>query len=435
MRMHPLDLIEKKRDGYRHTKEELDFLVAKFNEGEMAKAQMAAWLMAVYLRGLDLTETAYLTRAMVESGLKVDLKAIDEPKVDKHSTGGVGDKTTLVVVPLAAAVGIKVPKLSGGALGHTGGTLDKLKSIPGFRTTLALDEFIAQVLDVGAAIGSQTGELAPADKKIYALRDKTATVSSIPLIVASILSKKAAAGSRKIVIDVKTGTGAFMPTLAESKELAATLVAAGNEIDLNVECIISDMNQPLGLAIGNSVEVKEAVDCLGGGGPPDLRELSIEIATRMVLLGGLADGRESALAKVESALATGKALSKFQEIVLAQGGETAFLTDASSLKRAPGHFVIKAEDDGWLAVDNCRALGEAATLVSGRIHDEGEIDLGAGLVMKLKAGAEVVKGSPLVDIFYTDELWLPQAKELVSKALTVVPEKPDDRALIYDWRS
>ena len=432
MRLNPDELITKKRDGGCYTRQELEYLVLEFTGGNIADKTMAEWLAAVFEHGLDLVETGYLTKAMADSGAKIDLSSVDGPKVDKHSTGGVGDKVTLVVVPLAASAGVKVPKLSGSALGHTGGTLDKLHSISGFRTTLGQHEFLDQLAKVGAVIAAQTSALAPADKKLYALRDKTGTVASIPLIVSSILSKKVAGGAENILIDVKTGSGAFMPTLAESKKLAGALMSVGSEIDLNVECVVSHMSQPLGKAIGNSLEVKEAIDCLSGGGPPDLRELAFYLAAKMVLMAGLVSDHEEAMADVKKKLASGSALDKFREIIVAQSGDARVLGDTSLLPQSSSRFVYKADRDGWLAVADCCLLGNAAaTLTGGRVGISGETDLGAGLVMRVKHSEPLKAGDGIVDLLYTDEVRLQAAKRQVFKALTVVSEKPASRPLIY----
>ncbi len=431
MRLNPDELIAKKRAGGRHTREELQYLVDEFTGGNIPDETMANWLAAVYERGLDLVETGYLTKAMADSGAKIDLSSINGPKVDKHSTGGVGDKVTLVAVPLAASAGVKVPKLSGHALGHTGGTLDKLHSIPGFRTTLSPREFLDQLSLVGAVIAAQSKGLAPADKKLYALRDRTGTVVSIPLIVSSILSKKAAGGAGNVLIDVKTGSGAFMSTLEESKKLANALTAVGSEINLNVECVISDMSQPLGKAIGNSLEVKEAIDCLSGGGPPDLRELALDLAARMVLMAGLANNHEKARREVEKQLVSGSAKDKFGEIIRAQCGDAQVLDDTSLLPQSSRRFTHKAYADGWLKVTDCHLLGDAAAvLIGGRMGVDGKIDAGAGLVMKVKDSEPVKAGDAVVDLHYSSEARLPKATELVSRALTVVREKPESQPLM-----
>lgn len=430
--MTSYDLIAKKRDGRRHTRQEIAFLVSGFVAGDIDEAQMAAWLMAAYLNGLDSTETLFLTEAMVASGDTVDLRDIAGVKVDKHSTGGVGDKTTLVVVPLAAAVGVKAPKLSGRALGHTGGTLDKLESIPGFRTALTKDEFKRQLNDVGAAIAAQTADLAPADKKIYALRDKTATVASIPLIVASILSKKAAGGAKNILIDVKCGTGAFMTSPDRARELAAALIGVGDFLGLNVACILTDMNQPLGRAVGNALEVKEAIDCLSGGGPQDLRELSVELAAGMVALSGMASSLSAAKEKVEASLDSGAARAKFGQLITAQGGDACVLTEPGRMPAASDRHIVSAKAKGWVSVTDCGRLGLAAAVLSGgHLGDVGPMDRGAGLVMRAKEGEPVESGDPLIELWYSDESRRARAEELLVGALTVVSERPRTRPLIY----
>ena len=418
--MIPYQLIAKKRDGGRHSREELEYLVGAFTGGQITEPQMAAWLMAAYLRGLDSEETGHLTEAMVASGDIVDLSGVEGVSVDKHSTGGVGDKATLVVVPLAAAVGVKVPKLSGRALGHTGGTLDKLESIPGFRLMLTADEFIRQLNKVGAVIAAQTTALVPADKKMYALRDHTATVASIPLIAASIISKKVAGGAKNILIDVKAGTGAFMPTIAQARELGAALTAVGENLGLAVRCVITDMNQPLGRAVGNALEVREAIECLAGGGPDDLRELSIHLAASMVEMAGLADDMSDAANKVTISLDSGAALRKFKELVEAQGGDSNVVEEPGLLPIASGRHLVTAQADGRLAVDRCDSLGAACAILSGgHLGHVGQVDQGAGLVMLARHGDAVKKGDPLVELFYSDRSRLADAEAAVGEALSV----------------
>lgn len=429
--MISFELIAKKRDGGRHNRRELEFLVDGFVSGRVTDAQMAAWLMAAYLRGLDARETAYLTEAMVASGNTVDLTGVGGAPVDKHSTGGVGDKSTLVVVPLAAAAGVTVPKLSGRALGHTGGTLDKLESIPGFRVDLSVAEFITQLKSAGAAIAAQTADLVPADKKMYALRDQTATVASIPLIAASIISKKAAGGAKNILIDVKTGSGAFMPTLAQSRELAAVLKEVGAGLGLNVRCLLTDMSRPLGRAVGNALEVREAIDCLTGGGPPDLRELSVYLAAAMVEMAGLAGDIDSAMRLVVESLDSGLAADKFKEIIAAQGGDPGVVDEPALLSVAPGRHVISAESDGWLNITDCSRIGLASAILSGgHLGQNNEIDRGAGLIMPARLGDPVKRGDPLIEFYYSEEDRLVAARAEIAEAISVVFERPNVMRLI-----
>ncbi|MDP1808284.1 MAG: thymidine phosphorylase [Actinomycetota bacterium] len=427
------ELIAKKRDGGRHDRQELEFLIDGFVSGRITDPQMAAWLMAAYLRGLDSRETAYLTEAMVASGKTVDLSGVDGEPVDKHSTGGVGDKATLVVVPLAAAAGVTVPKLSGRALGHTGGTLDKLESISGFRAGLSVAEFVGQLKSVGAAIAAQTADLVPADKKIYALRDQTATVASIPLIAASIISKKAAGGAKNILIDVKTGSGAFMPTLAESRELAAVLTEVGDGLGLKVRCLITDMSRPLGRAVGNALEVKEAIDCLTGGGPADLRELSVRLAALMVEMAGLVADPDGAVRLVTKCLDSGQGAQKFKEMIAAQGGDSRVVDSPDLLSVAPGRRVIAAESDGWLNIADCGRLGLAsAVLAGGHLGEKGQIDRSAGLVMLAKLGDPVKTGDPLIELYYSDKDRLEAAGAAIAEAIGVVSARPEVRPLIRE---
>jgi len=443
--MIPYELIAKKRDGGRHTRQELELLVSGFTDGRITDSLMAAWLMAAYLRGLDMRETAWLTAAMVASGETVDLSGVDGVPVDKHSTGGVGDKATLVAVPLAAAAGVKVPKLSGRALGHTGGTLDKLESIPGFRVSLSPGELVSRLNRVGAVIAAQTANIVPADKKIYALRDKTATVASIPLITASIMSKKAAGGAKNILIDVKTGSGAFMPTLSASRELASALIEVGDGLGLKVRCLITDMGQPLGRAVGNALEVKEAIDCLTGGGPADLRELSLRLAALMVEMAGLAPGIDGAMSLVMKCLDTGLGAHKLKEIIAAQGGDARVVDDPGLLPAAPGRRVIAAESDGWLNIVDCSRLGLGSAVLAGghlgvrpksgradQNREKREVDRGAGLVMLAKLGDPVKVGDPLIELYYSDESRLEPAGAAIAEAISVVSQRPQVRPLIRE---
>lgn len=425
------ELVARKRDGGRHSEEELNFLIKGFARGQIDEALMSAWLMAVFLRGLDADETIYLTRAMINSGTVIDLSRVGGSLVDKHSTGGVGDKTTLVAGPLAAAVGVKVPKLSGRALGHTGGTLDKLAAIPGIRTYLYREEFIGQLAEVGIAIAAQTADIVPADKKLYELRDRTATVESIPLIVASILSKKAAGGAKNILIDVKVGTGAFMPDFEQARALADGLMGSGRALGLNVKCLFTDMNQPLGRAVGNALEVREAIDTLAGAGPPDLREVAVTLAAEMLLMSGELTDENGARAEVEAALNSGRALDVFGRMIKAQGGDSRVINDHTFLPTAPRVHTVKAERDGFVVIKDCRKLGLAAAILIGHRGGAVRNDAAAGLRMRARHGEKKTAGDDLVDIHYVDADRRAEAESLIGEAISLTADKPGGWPLVY----
>ncbi len=430
--MLPYELIINKRDGRSHTKPEIDFLVKGYTHGRIEDAQMAAWLMAAFIRGLDQEETKLLTEAMVESGSTIDLSKLVGVAVDKHSTGGVGDKATLVAGPLAAAAGVKVPKLSGRALGHTGGTIDKLATIPGFRTSLYRDELINQIEEFGLAIGAQTVDIAPADKKLYALRDRTATVESIPFITASILSKKIAGGAKNIIVDVKTGSGAFMPDLKKARELAEMLTDIGGRLGLRIKCLITDMNQPLGRAVGNSLEVAEAIETLSGRGAPDLTQLSSRLAAEMLIIGGLYFELDGALAKIDEVLAAGKGLDVFKKMVQAQGGDDSVVEHPSRLPQASDQVAIAAEHDGYLVIRDCRAIGLAAAVLCGHKGGGFSFDPGAGIVMSARHGDRIETGAPIMELYFSDNERRAEAELLVRQSFEIAPDEPDTRPLIYD---
>ena len=402
--MRMVDIIEKKRDGGELTKEEIQFFVNSYTEGSVPDYQVSALLMAIYFQDMTDAERANLTMAMVESGDQIDLSDIKGIKVDKHSTGGVGDTTTLPLAAMVAAVGVPVAKMSGRGLGHTGGTIDKLESIEGFHVELSSEEFVEQVNEIGMAVIGQSGNLTPADKKLYALRDVTATVSSVPLIASSIMSKKIAAGADAIVLDVKTGDGAFMKTVEDSKRLAEAMVKIGNSVGRNTMAIISSMDQPLGFAIGNALEVKEAIDTLKGHGPEDLNELCYTLGSQMVVLGGKASTIEEARKMLEEVVANGKALEVLKKFIAAQGGDASVVDDPSRLPQAKYVSEIAAKQSGYIAKIEAEDIGTAAMLLgAGRATKESEIDLAVGLVLNKKVGDYVEAGESLVTVHANTE--------------------------------
>src|SRR5512144_878747 len=397
--MTPYELIHAKRDGAALAPEDIAALVDGFTRGEIPDYQMAAFCMAVFFRGMDDVEVGALTEAMLRSGDVLDLSDVPGAKVDKHSTGGVGDKVSLALAPLAAACGVKVPMISGRGLGHTGGTLDKLEAIPGFRTDLPVDRFRALVRDVGACLVGQTARLAPADRRLYALRDVTATVESIPLIAASIMSKKLAEGIDALVLDVKVGSGAFMKTREDARALARTLAAIGRGMGKKVSALLTAMDQPLGRAVGNALEVVETIELLRGGGPPDLREVTVELTAEMLVLGGAAPDAPAARARVAAAIADGRGLAKLEQIVLAQGGDPAAIRDPGRLPRAPRTYEVPASVAGVVAAIDAEAVGLAAVaLGAGRARVEDRVDPAVGIVVHRRLGERVERGEPLCTV-------------------------------------
>ncbi len=397
--MRPYEIIHAKRDGRVLPAEEIAALVDGFTRGEIPDYQMAAFCMAVFFRGMHDSEVRALTEAMLRSGDVLDLSDVPGAKVDKHSTGGVGDKVSLALAPLAAACGVKVPMISGRGLGHTGGTLDKLESIPGFRVDVPSERFRALVREVGACLAGQTERLAPADRKLYALRDVTATVESIPLIAASIMSKKLAEGIDALVLDVKVGSGAFMKRIEDARSLARVLAAIGRGMGKRVVSLLTSMDQPLGRAVGNALEVAEAVELLRGGGPDDLREVTVELTAEMLVLGGVAPDLAAARAKVAAAIADGSGLAKLEEIVGAQGGDPAAIRDPGRLPRAARTYEVSALYAGAVAAIDTEALGLAAVaLGAGRARMEDRVDPAVGLVVRAKLGDRVARGDPLCTV-------------------------------------
>jgi pyrimidine-nucleoside phosphorylase len=427
------ELIEVKRDGGRHTEAELGRLVSAFVTGEMADYQMAAWLMAAFIRGLDSDETAWLTSAMVDSGRVVDLSGIGRVAVDKHSTGGVGDTTTLVLAPLVASCGVAVAKMSGRGLGHTGGTLDKLEAIPGFRVALSPEEFLAQVRDIGVAVIAQSADVDPADKKMYALRDVTATVPSIPLIVGSIISKKVAGGAQAIVLDVKVGSGAFMKTVPEARALSRELQRVGELLGRRVECVLTDMDQPLGCAVGNALEVREAIDTLRGEGPEDLTSLCVALGAKMLVAGDVAAGEAHGRAMLEAAIESGAALESFRSWVAAQGGDPRVADDPSLLPTASITREVAATASGWVSGFDSEGVGRAAMeLGAGRMHKEDAIDSAAGLVLAVKTGDRVEAGDTLATLHTSSEALLDAAAARLAESVQLSAEPVGIPALFVE---
>jgi pyrimidine-nucleoside phosphorylase len=410
-----VELVERKRDGGRLTREEIAFLVSGYTKGEIPDYQMAAFCMAVVWRGMDMGETADLTAAMVATGERLDLRRFGRV-VDKHSTGGVGDKTTLVVAPLVAACGLPVAKMSGRGLGFSGGTLDKLESIAGYRVDLSTAEFLAQLERIGIVLTGQTADLAPADGKIYALRDTTGTVPSIPLIASSIMSKKIAAGANAAVLDVKVGRGAFMKDLSEARALARTMVAIGKAHRLAVRCELTDMDQPLGNAVGNSLEVAEAIATLRGGGPPDLLALARLAGAEMLILGGKARDRAAALRRIDRALADGSGLAKLREMVVAQGGEPRMVDDPSRLPRAAHVETLRASKTAFVRQIAADEIGLASVRLGAGRETKGQpIDHRTGIVLHAKVGARVERGAPFAEVHHSgrpsDEVAIAQIRD------------------------
>lgn len=402
--MRMVDVIEKKRDGLSLTPEEIQFVIDGYIKDEIPDYQMSAWLMAVYFKGMTPEETAALTMAMAESGDKIDLSQIDGVKVDKHSTGGVGDTTTLILAPLVAAVGVPVAKMSGRGLGHTGGTIDKLEAVPGFHVEVSEQQFIDMVNQNKVAVVGQSGNLAPADKKIYSLRDVTATVNSIPLIASSIMSKKIAAGADAIVLDVKVGSGAFMKEMKDARALAATMVEIGEQVGRKTAAVISDMSQPLGYAVGNALEVKEAIDTLKGKGPADLHELCLVLGSKMVVLAGKAETEQEARAKLEKVIMNGKALDVFKAFLSAQGGDPSVVDHPEKLPDAKFKISVLSPEAGFVEGIAADQIGTAAMLLgAGRATKDSVIDLSVGLVLHKKIGDEVKKGEPIATIHSNTE--------------------------------
>jgi pyrimidine-nucleoside phosphorylase len=431
--MRATDIIRAKRDGEALSREAVEFFVAGVTDGSLPDYQASALLMAIVLKGMTSEETAWLTSAMVRSGITVDLSSIPGVKVDKHSTGGVGDKASLVLAPLAAACGVKIPMMSGRGLGHTGGTLDKLQSIAGFRVDLSLGEMMAALEKTGVAMLGQTAQIAPADKKLYALRDVTGTVESIPLITASIMSKKIAEGIDALVLDVKTGRGAFMKTVGDSRQLARSLVDTGNRSGVRTEALITAMDAPLGSAVGNALEVVECVETLKGRGPKDLEDLSVVLAARMVQAAGLARDRADAEAQVRSALASGAGVEKWREIVEQQGGDPRTVDDYRLMPSVPTRHLVRAERAGYVSVLHAELVGRAAVaLGAGRSRVDDVVDPAVGAMVIAHPGDKLSRGDAIIELHYRRESERRAATELVTRAIEISDDPPSLLPLIVE---
>lgn len=430
--MRIVDIIEKKRDGKELTREEISFFIKGYCDGSIVDYQAAALIMAIFIRGLNARETAELTEIMADSGDRVDLTEIPGIKVDKHSTGGVGDKTTLVITPIVAACGVPVAKMSGRGLGHTGGTIDKLESIKGLHTSLSREEFIHNVKDIGIALAGQTGNLAPADKKLYALRDVTATVSSIPLIASSIMSKKIASGADRILLDVKTGSGAFMKSFEDSIALAEQMVSIGTHMRRKTVAVITDMDAPLGNTIGNSLEVKEAIAVLQGRGPRDLETVCLELAARMLELSEKGT-IEQCRSLAQKAILDGSALKKFGEMAIRQGA-TVVPWEEGAMEQASVREDLVAPFEGYIASIQSDLVGKASMILgAGRMTKDSPIDHGAGIILRKKTADFVQKGDILAQMHTSSAENLPEAKKMLLNAYSISSDKPISRPLILAY--
>jgi pyrimidine-nucleoside phosphorylase len=431
--LRAVDLIRTKRDGGQLDRAALDWFVAGVTDGSVPDYQASALLMAIVLRGMSPEETAALTDAMVRSGVKVDYPGLPRVAVDKHSTGGVGDKTSIILAPLAAACGAYVPMMSGRGLGHTGGTLDKLESIPGFRTGLHLDELRRAVSTIGCAMIGQTSEVAPADRKLYALRDVTGTVESIPLITASIMSKKIAEGVGGLVLDVKCGDGAFMKTDANARALAESLVSTGELNGVRTEAMITNMDAPLGLAVGNALEIVESIETLKGRGPAALESLSVELAARMLVLSGIESDLPGATNRVRQALSSGAAIEKFREIIQNQGGDPGVIDDYGRLPTAPDRDALTAPRDGVVVAMRAEALGRAAVgLGAGRDRLDAVVDPAVGFLIVAPVGTRVKKGDPIIEIHHRNGYGLADARRLLEPAVDIADAPATGRPLVLE---
>jgi len=429
--MRIVDIITKKRDGFILNESEINFLIHGYTHEEIPDYQMSAWLMAVFFRGMTIEETAMLTMAMARSGSMVDLRAVAGIKVDKHSTGGVADTTTLVLAPLVAAAGVPVAKMSGRGLGFTGGTIDKLEAIAGFKTTLSQNEFIQNLQKHNIAVTGQSADIAPADGKMYALRDVTGTVESIPLIASSIMSKKIAAGADKILLDVKVGTGAFMKNIADAIKLAETMVHIGQLVGRETRALLSNMNEPLGQAIGNSLEVEEAIDVLDGRGQPALRHVCLSLGANMLNMAGIASNRNEGYQQLEKLIDNKQGLQKFKEFIVAQGGNGYIVADRTLLPQAKTKSVIISNNNGFVQDIDARQIGYAAMrLGAGREYKNQLIDLAVGLVLQCRVGDFIKKDQPLAIVYSNDNTHLKEVQSLVSSAIIIGTDQVPKTKLI-----
>ncbi|SLM10884.1 Pyrimidine-nucleoside phosphorylase [uncultured spirochete] len=431
--MRAVDILMKKRAGETLTEAEIRFIIDGYVKGEIPDYQISALLMAIFFRGMTAKETAILTETMLDSGDRMDLSGIPGPFVDKHSTGGVGDKISLPLAPMVAACGVKVPMMSGRALGHTGGTLDKLESIPGYRTGLELSEFRKGLIEDGFAMTGQTARVVPADKKLYALRDVTATVESIPLITASILSKKVAEGADGIVFDVKCGSGAFMKTYNDAKALASSLVATGTAMGKRVVAVLTDMSQPLGYKVGNFLEIEETLDCLEGKGPQDVMELTFRLGAWMLVLGGAAETIEEGRARCEEAISSGAALERFYRNVVRQGGNVGQMLKRRGSWRSDFARELKAENDGYIESIDALDIGLAGVYLGvGRNRTEDNVSPTAGFIFEKKRGDLIKKGDRIAIAYGKDEASLDPAMALARKAVSISKEAPQPLSLVIE---
>lgn len=431
--MRTVDLVHRKRDGEELSAEEIAFVIDGYTRGEIPDYQISAFLMAVFFSGMSDREVSSLTESMMRSGEVLDLSSIPGMKVDKHSTGGVGDKTSLIAAPLAAAAGVVVPMISGRALGHTGGTLDKLESIPGFRTNLSIEEFTAQLRQHKLAFIGQSTELVPADGKLYSLRDATATVDSIPLIASSIMSKKLAVGLDALVLDVKVGSGAFVKKQVDARRLAQMMVGIGRRMDRKVQALITDMNQPLGFAIGNALEIMEVSQTLQNVGPADLTKLSLELAARMIFLAKLTPTLDAAREVAQARLLDGSGYRKFKDVIAAQGGNPQVLDRFELLPNATGAAEILCPRGGYISAIDAEYIGMASSMIgAGRDTKEDTIDPAVGVILEAKVGQKVEAGTVLCRIYHTSEDRLEEASQLVEDAFRISAQPPDERNLILE---
>jgi pyrimidine-nucleoside phosphorylase/thymidine phosphorylase len=431
--MRTIDLIQRKRNGEELLPEEIDWLVSSYTRGEIPDYQMSAFLMAVYFQDMNDVEVGAMVQSIIASGEKLDLSSVAGPKVDKHSTGGVGDKTSLIAAPLAAAAGVKVPMISGRALGHTGGTLDKLESIPGFNTAISTEQFVAQLNEIGIAMAGQSATMTPADGKLYSLRDATATIESISLIAASIMSKKLASSLDGLVLDVKVGSGAFMKRQIDARRLAQLMTTIARRADLRCQALITDMSQPLGYAVGNALEIMEVSQTLQNGGPVDLTRISLELAARMIHIGGLTESLDDAREVAQARLLDGSGYAKLKQVIDAQGGNSQVLDRFDLLPNATGAMEITSPRAGYVSMIDAEEIGSASTMIgAGRDTKEASIDPAVGVILEVKVGQRVEAGSVLCRLYYTSEERLEDAAERIEDAFRISTTAPEARELILE---